>query len=103
MTRSQVPKVIDAKRIVDGKRVLIKVVHRHTTEASIATFLSSPDLAKDPRNHCVPILDVIRDESRPGLEFLVMPLLRPFNKPPFFSVDEMLDFMKQALQVRFVS
>lgn len=28
-----------------------------------------------------------------------MPLLRPFNKPPFFSVDEVLDFMKQTLEV----
>ncbi|OCB91920.1 hypothetical protein A7U60_g788 [Sanghuangporus baumii] len=93
-----VPKLIDAIRISDGMKVVIKAVRRDSTETSIGIFLSSPDLAKDPRNHCVPILDVIRDESAPNLEFLVMPLLRPFNKPPFFSVDEMLDFMKQVLE-----
>lgn len=79
---------------------MIKSVSRRTTETSIATFLSSPGLLKDPRNHCVPILDVIREESLPHMELLVMPLLRPFDKPPFFSVDEMLDFMKQTLEVR---
>ncbi|KAL5536309.1 hypothetical protein ACEPAF_130 [Sanghuangporus sanghuang] len=93
-----VPKLIDATRISDGRKVIIKAVRRGSTETSIGTFLSSPDLAKDPRNHCIPILDVIREESVPNLEFLVMPLLRPFNKPPFFRVDEMLDFMKQTLE-----
>ena len=94
------PQVIDASRISDGKKVLIKVVDRGTTETDIATFLSSPDLAKDLRNHCVPILDVVRDDSFPRFEFLVMPLLRPFHMPPFFSADEMLDFVKQTLEVR---
>ncbi|OCB91923.1 hypothetical protein A7U60_g791 [Sanghuangporus baumii] len=93
-----VPKLIDATRIPDGKKVVIKSVQRDSTETSIGTFLSSPDLAKDPRNHCVPILDVIRDESAPNSEFLILPLLRPFNIPPFFSVDEMLDFVKQTLE-----
>ncbi|KAL5492948.1 hypothetical protein ACEPAI_4396 [Sanghuangporus weigelae] len=92
------PFIIDAERLSDGLKVMLKVVDRDSKEAQIGTYLSSQDHAKDPTNHCVPILDIIRDESEPCVEFIVMPVLRPFDHPPFFNVEEVLDFMKQALQ-----
>ncbi|KAL5530916.1 hypothetical protein ACEPAG_3792 [Sanghuangporus baumii] len=92
------PFIIDAERLSDGLKVMLKVVDRDSKEAQIGTYLSSQDHAKDPTNHCVPILDIIRDESEPCVEFIVMPVLRPFDHPPFFNVEEVRDFLKQTLQ-----
>ncbi|KAL5530917.1 hypothetical protein ACEPAG_3793 [Sanghuangporus baumii] len=77
---------------------MLKTVDRNSTESRIAVYLSSTDHSNDPRNHYVPILDVIRDESEPCVEFLVMLLLRPFDDPSFFNIEEVLDFMKQTLE-----
>ena len=91
---------MDATRIEDGKLVSIKRVRRRSQEPSIALFLSPTEKKNgDPRNHCVPILDCFTDESLPNLTFLVMPLVRRFDNPPFFAVDEVLDFMRQTLEV----
>ncbi|EJC99783.1 uncharacterized protein FOMMEDRAFT_93491 [Fomitiporia mediterranea MF3/22] len=38
------------------------------------------------------------DLSLPKYVFLIMPFLHTFNNPPFFSVDEVLDFVKQTLE-----
>ena len=50
-------------------------------------------------NHCVPIYDYFIDDEEPFVGFLVMPLLRRFNDPPFYYVDEVMDFIKQTLEV----
>lgn len=47
----------------------------------------------------MPIYDYIRGESE---EFLVMPLLRAFDDPPFYAVEEVLDFVRQTLEVSAV-
>lgn len=73
---------------------------KNVNEANIAQFLSSAKLRSDPNNHCVPILDHFRLDSEPGSEFIVMPLLRGFKDPPFYAVDEVLDFVDQILRVR---
>ena len=99
MSSRQLLHLIDAERMSDGLMVMLKIVMRGSTESEIALYLSSNDYQADPMNHSVPIIDVIRDESEPHVEFLVMPLLRPFDEPPFFCVDEVLDFMKQILEV----
>ena len=92
--------MIEATRTKDGKQVSIKRVRCKSQEPSIALFLSPTEGEdNDPRNHCVPILDCFTDEALPNLMFLVMPLLRQFDDPPFFAVDEVLDFMRQTLEV----
>lgn len=68
----------------------------------IARFLSSEELLKDPRNHTVPILDVFKKDDE-SLTFMIMPFLNAFDKPMFSSVDEVIDFMRQTLQVRRVA
>ncbi|KAI0773746.1 kinase-like domain-containing protein [Fomes fomentarius] len=77
--------LMDARRLVDGKQVIIKKVPTTSNELRIATHLSSPDLRKDPRNHCVPILEV-------------MPLLRYIDQPEFDTVGCILDCVEQLLE-----
>jgi len=81
----------------DGKRVVIKEVGRNDEEVRIARMLTSGSVEHDPRNHCVPILQVIDDPD--GLKsLLVMPLLRPMDNPPFDHVKEIVDFVDQLLE-----
>ncbi|KAJ7456916.1 hypothetical protein FB451DRAFT_1047672, partial [Mycena latifolia] len=49
--------VMDATRISDGAHVMLKIsrIDEYPNEVPIAEFFSSPALAADPRNHCVPI------------------------------------------------
>ncbi|OCB87840.1 hypothetical protein A7U60_g4974 [Sanghuangporus baumii] len=90
--------VIDVKRFRDGKIVAVKRTPG-LFEAKIACMLSSVDRLQDPMNHCVPIYDYFPDiREQHGGSFIVMPLLRAFNDPPFVYVDEVVDFVRQMLQ-----
>ena len=92
---------MDATRISDGKVVAIKRTNADTSEISIAVYISSDNGSADlPENHCVQVLDRFTDPELPDFTFLVMPLLRRLNDPPFVFVDEVLDFVQQTLEVR---
>jgi serine/threonine protein kinase len=91
--------VIDAKRIKDGISVMIKRVEANSDELAISLMLSSPQLSKDPNNYAVQILDHFGEGDGSNEAFMVMPLLRPFNDPPFSTVGEVVDFVRQMLQV----
>ncbi|OCB91803.1 hypothetical protein A7U60_g916 [Sanghuangporus baumii] len=91
------PKTMDAKRISDGRRIKMKKLAKGSKELEIARFLTSEEMSKDPRNHCVPILDVFSEEDS-HLEFMVMPLLIRHSQPSFSTVHEALDFVKQLLE-----
>ena len=54
---------------------------------------------RDPRNHCAPVVEYFEDEKLPEYGFLVTPLYRAFNKPEFDSIDEVLEFIRQTLEV----
>ena len=78
--------------------VFIKVISNASNEANIARLLSS----KDPfgqSSHCVRVLDIMQDPVNPSNSLLVMPYLRPFYDPPFEVVEQILDFIKQTLEV----
>ena len=92
--------VMDATRISDGKLVLLKRVKSSSQEIVIASLLSSEELRKDPRNHCVPVLDIIVDAEDPAVSFIVMPFLRHIDDPPFDTVGSILECMEQLLEVR---
>lgn len=62
-------------------------------------MLSSPELLADPRNHSVPILDHFQDPDNPNISYIVMPFLRLFDDPGFFSVQDAIDFVDQILEV----
>ncbi|TFK83269.1 hypothetical protein K466DRAFT_603008 [Polyporus arcularius HHB13444] len=57
--------LMDARRLTDRMLVSIKKVRTDSRELQIATFLSSATLRRDPRNHCVPIPEVLRDPKTP--------------------------------------
>lgn len=93
----------DAKRLSDGTIVVIKCVDPDAEESVTARMLSAPELLKDPQNPCVPIVDYFRDDMDQAVAYLVMPLLRGFQDPPFSYVDEVVDFVRQTLEVTDMS
>lgn len=94
----QHPKTIDATRLKDGKMVFIKRIDKGSSETDISLLLSLPQLRKDPKNHAVPVLELITGDEH--FDFLVLPLLRRFDRPPFINVEEVVDFIQQTLEVR---
>jgi hypothetical protein len=75
-------------------------LHLHPYEADIIRFFSSGDVASDPRNHCVPVYDVVpvSPEGVPAV-LIVTPLLRQYNDPPFETVGQVVDFFTQIFEV----
>lgn len=80
--------------------VYIKEISANSEEHRIAEILRQEERTSDPRNHCVPILNIFKDPQDPDLFYLVMPLLRPMNEPPFEKVKEIMEFTDQILQVK---
>jgi hypothetical protein len=92
---------MDAKRRRDGKQVMLKRVSQQQ-ELEIAQLLSSPELRRDPRNHCVPLLESIKPSNALDQTLIVMPYLRPFNCPRFQTFGEFIAFFTQICDVRLV-
>jgi hypothetical protein len=80
------------------KKVLLK---EGQYELRIAQSFSSPEVARDPRNHCVPLLDVIEIPNA-GQKLMVMPFLRPFNNPRFQTFAEFVAFFTQICEVSLI-
>jgi hypothetical protein len=91
--------LVDAIHEATGKRVYIKEVATDSEELRIAQMLTQEEWAEDPRNHCVPVTKVFKDHKDPGLSYMVMPLLRPVETPPFETVREIIKFADQILEV----
>ncbi|CAL1712395.1 unnamed protein product [Somion occarium] len=90
--------VIDATRRKDNLLVSIKVVKDASNEVKIARLVSSPQVVRNPANHCVSVLDILPDPVFPDKALMVMPYLRPFNDPPFNAIGEAVEFVKQTLE-----
>ncbi|KAJ7162164.1 hypothetical protein C8R46DRAFT_904157 [Mycena filopes] len=67
-------------------------------ELEIASLVSSSPLKEDPRNHCVPILEVLDVPDVEDCSIIVMPLLRRFGSPRFDTFGETIDFFDQAFE-----
>lgn len=93
---------MDARRIADDVPVYIKRVNTGDDESQITCMLSSEPLRQDPRNHSVPVLDIFPDGDDPAISYMVMPLLRLIDEPPFDLVEELIDFVDQLLEVRTI-
>lgn len=91
--------LIDATRISDGRLVYIKRVPAGSKEITIAQALLSLDL-NSPDNHTVPLLDVLQDDVDPKISYIVMPFLKLVDNPPFETVENVVDFVDQLLEVR---
>ncbi|KIJ39045.1 hypothetical protein M422DRAFT_32896, partial [Sphaerobolus stellatus SS14] len=91
-------RVLDAIRTSDKVKVIIKRVKTNTEEIPIGCYLSSDLLRKDPRNHCVHILDVIPLPDNDDEALIVMPFLRSFHEPLFEYKSEYVEASNQLLE-----
>ncbi|KAJ7092074.1 kinase-like domain-containing protein [Mycena belliarum] len=102
---------LDAVRMRDQADVMLKLLRKSThvrevngevegkfVELEIGLFFSSEPLVKDPRNHCVPILEVLEVPDDDDCIMIVMPLLRKFALPRFDTFGEAIDFFKQIFE-----
>ncbi|KAI9450981.1 hypothetical protein BJY52DRAFT_134251 [Lactarius psammicola] len=92
---------MDATRLHDRKRVVLKKVlpEEGPHELQISRTFSSVEVATDPLNHCVPLLDVIELSPRFGSQkLMVFPLLRPFNRPRIQTFGEFAAFFIQICE-----
>ncbi|TFK74308.1 kinase-like protein [Pluteus cervinus] len=90
--------IVDAIRVKDGKRVLLKRVDRSEWRHELETsrLFSTEPLASDPRNHCIPLEDVISPPDEPDLKFIVFPFLQQLVALPFDTIGEIVDFLRQV-------
>lgn len=92
--------VLDATRLATGQAVVLKIVytHKHPQEVEITQHFSREPLASHPRNHCVPLLDVLTVPDKAKCVILVLPLLRKVTNPRFNTVGEAVEFVRQVLE-----
>ncbi|KAI0745180.1 kinase-like domain-containing protein [Earliella scabrosa] len=94
------PQIMDAKRMSDGKVVVLKRVQKslNPQELEITSMFSVEPLASDPRNHCVPIYAALQSPHDEDSVLLVMPLLRQYNKPRFYTYGEAIECFRQLFE-----
>ncbi|KAK7028445.1 kinase domain-containing protein [Favolaschia claudopus] len=92
--------VMDAIRTSDGTKVLLKSVSTSLNpyEVEIAQLFSSPPHLGHPRNHCVPLLDLLQDPEDSDIQIMVMPLLVSFQEPLFDTVGELIACWRQIFE-----
>ncbi|KAF4590496.1 hypothetical protein EYR38_009797 [Pleurotus pulmonarius] len=89
-----------AQRISDGELLTFKRISksRFPCEIDIGQYFSSPPVCNDPRNHCVPIYDVLQIPDDDDTHILVMPRLREYHDPRFDTVGEGVEFFRQIFE-----
>ncbi len=95
--------VIDATRISDGALVYMKRARTDSQELHIMSYLNSDELRRDPRNHCVPLLDVLQDPIDTDMSIMVMPFLKYIDKPDMERVEDVLQCIDQVLEVQYLA
>lgn len=91
--------LMDAIRVSDGARVMLKLVRPaedHTEE--LASLLSAPPRGADPRDHCLPLLAVLHPPEYPSHTVLVTHYCVPWDIWPFVRVDEAVGFFTQVFE-----
>jgi len=91
--------LLDSSR-EDGSLVMLKFIKpsEHPFEIDIAKLFSSETFSSNPRNHCVPIYDVLSIPDDTDGAVLVMPLLYEVQKPPFQTIGEVVEFFRQIFE-----
>jgi hypothetical protein len=91
--------IIDAIRMEDNAKVVIKAVQTKRSEISLLRFLNSPKLRADSRNNLVNVFDIMLAPDNDEEAFVVMPRLMIFAVIPFQHISEVLDAFGQFLEV----
>ncbi|KAI0315151.1 hypothetical protein OF83DRAFT_1133260 [Amylostereum chailletii] len=91
--------VMDAVRKSDNTLVFFKrdIARRRSPEVSIGLYFSTEPAASDPRNHCIPIYEVL-DLPEDGGKVMVMPFYRPWDNPRFETIGEAVAFFGQIFE-----
>ncbi len=99
--RGPVYGVIDATRISDGMLVCLKKarIAEDSKEIEIGRFFASEVLAKDARNHCVPIYSALQVPHDAGITIIVMSFLRSYDEQSLQTIGEAVDFFDQLFEV----
>ncbi|KAK0497815.1 hypothetical protein EDD18DRAFT_120909 [Armillaria luteobubalina] len=87
--------LMSAVKLSDGSQVLLKKLDLNSTEFELSVLFSSPPLSLDPKNHCIPVFQVLKYEQ---FGILVLPLLRKFDDPPFDTVGEVVECFRQIFE-----
>ncbi|KAG6901969.1 hypothetical protein C0995_006068 [Termitomyces sp. Mi166 len=93
------PNIMDATRMHDGLKVALKCLDTNSDEISIALYLCSANVGTDPRNHTMPVLDVILLPPDGSKSLIVMPQLFPFDELPFRRFGELAEAFRQYIEV----
>ncbi|CEL61326.1 hypothetical protein RSOLAG1IB_09939 [Rhizoctonia solani AG-1 IB] len=93
-------KIMDAIRIRDGKRVIVKVFDTQATpsELPILQYLSAETIQSDSRNHCACALDSFPVPDDDGWVFVVMDTYYSVFVKPFETVEEVVELIRQLLE-----
>lgn len=88
--------------MLPGLLVMLKRIDRniHPHEVEVGLYFSSEPLASHPRNHCVPIYEVLDIPNMENEVLLVMPLLREYGDPRIKSIGEAVEFFRQVFEVK---
>ncbi|KAF9549827.1 kinase-like protein [Agrocybe pediades] len=89
---------LDAVRVKDGQKVVLKKIPTNTDELKLVTLLSSAPMKEDRRNCSVPILDVLLSPVDDEYALIVMPFLASFDLLPFRFLGEFCEFSLQVLE-----
>ncbi|KAF5384218.1 hypothetical protein D9615_003107 [Tricholomella constricta] len=91
---------MDATRLSDGSKVVIKLVQTWRKEIPIAQYLSSPEAMSDPRNHTIPVFDILPLPNDDSEALMIMPQVLHFNPPglPFTRLGEFHEAVKQYIE-----
>ena len=71
----------------------------HPYEVEITRLFSTAPLSSNPRNHCVPLYEVLDVPDDANAHILVFPFLRKFNDPDFETVGETVQCFEQIFEV----
>ncbi|OJT15428.1 hypothetical protein TRAPUB_8016 [Trametes pubescens] len=98
--RPQQPFLLDAVRVADDSLVMLKQVKKslYPEEVTLHQYLLSEPLLSDPRNHTVPLLEVLDVPDDEDAVLLVMPIFRECNNPAWTTVGEVVAFLAQVLE-----
>ncbi|KAG6910423.1 hypothetical protein DXG01_010778 [Tephrocybe rancida] len=85
---------------VDGSLAAVKRVDvkKHPEELALTKHMSSGAFVSHPRNHCVPILDIIDPPEGSHTAFIVMPFLFELDFPSFETIGEVVECCRQIFE-----
>ncbi|TBU31676.1 hypothetical protein BD311DRAFT_688661 [Dichomitus squalens] len=92
--------ILDATRTSDDRVVVLKQLSKiyHPYEVEISKLFSSKPLASEPRNHSVPIYDVLQSPLDEDIVILVMPYLIRHQEVRFETIGEAVECFRQLFE-----